>query len=181
MKQILAFLVLAFPILLNGQSMDYPVSDKQQIIDTIQDVAILDEYRWLENTNSDKTKEWIDQQNSLTKKTLRKAAMKYNSFVAIDKYSYVVYDNPIKQGNYYFTLAYYNNVGVPALFYRASFRDDPTLLVDPGFISGKDNILIKDYSVSKDSKLLAYQFGRNGSDWGEIKVVNIKTGIHKPN
>lgn len=179
MKQILAFFIITFPILLSGQSIDYPVSDKQQVMDTTYDVTILDEYRWLENTNSDKTKEWIDQQNSLTNKTLWKAAMKYNSSVAIDRYSYVKYSNPIKQRNYYFTLAYYNNVSVPALFCQSSLRGEPTILVDPGFISVKDNILIKGYSVSKDSKLLAYQFGRNGSDWGEIKVVNIKTGKDK--
>jgi len=68
---------------------------------------------------------------------------------------------------------------VPALFVQNSFRDDPTVLVDPNFISTKDNILLTNYAVSLDSKYLAYQFNRNGSDWGEIKVINIKTGIHK--
>ncbi|MCK4664091.1 MAG: S9 family peptidase [Bacteroidales bacterium] len=179
MKRILLILILTFPIIIKGQSLDYPVTDKQHIIDTFYNVAIYDEYRWLENINDEKTKEWIEQQNSLTKKTLRKTAMKCNSYVAIDRYSYVKYDNPIKQGDYYFTYAYYNNVGVPALFYQNSIRDNPSILVDPNFISSKDNIMLKGYSVSIDSKLLAYQFSRNGSDWGEIKLINIKTGIHK--
>jgi prolyl oligopeptidase len=52
-------------------------------------------------------------------------------------------------------------------------------LVDPNFISSKDKIMLKGISVSLDSKNLAYQFNRNGSDWGEIKIVNIATGIHK--
>lgn len=179
MNRIILFLIIIIPIIIKSQSLDYPVTIKQHIADTFYNVTIYDEYRWLENINNEKTKEWIEQQNSLTKKTLRKAATKYNSYLAIDKYSYVKYDNPIKQRDYYFTYAYYNNVGVPALFCQKSIRDNPSILVDPNFISTKDNILLKGYSVSMDSKLLAYQFSRNGSDWGEIKVINIKTGIHK--
>lgn len=166
MKRILSIFIITLPILIKGQSLDYPVTDKQHVIDTFYNVAIYDEYRWLENINDEKTKEWIEQQNFLTKKTLRKVAMKCNSYVAIDRYSYVEYDNPIKQRDYYFTYAYYNNIGVPALFCQNSLRDDPSILVDPNFISSKDNILLKGYAVSMDSKYLAYQFGRNGSDWG---------------
>lgn len=178
MKQVFTILSIAFPILLNGQSFDYPATDMHAVVDTFYNVAITDEYRWLENTDSEKTTEWIEQQSDLAKKALRKAALKHNSYVAIDKYSYVKYDNPIKQGKYYFRYAYYNNVGVPALFYQPSLKADPAILVDPNFISSKDNIMLKGYTVSMDSKLLAYQFGRNGSDWGEIKIVNIKTEKH---
>jgi len=97
----------------------------------------------------------------------------------IDEYSYTVYDNPIKDGDYYFTYAYYNNNNIPALFFQTSLRSDPKILIDPRFISSKDRIVLKDFSVSKDSKLMAYQFSRNGSDWAELKVVALPSGIEK--
>jgi len=178
MKQILSVFIICLPFLSIAQSLEYPVAEKQSVVDTFYKVPVYDEYRWLENTNDERTKLWIGQQNDLTTKTLKKEALKINSYVAIDKYAYVLYNNPIKQRDYYFTHAYYNNIGAPALFYQKSMRDDPELLVDPNFISAKDNISIKNYSVSKDSKLLAYQFSRNGSDWGEIKVTNMNTEIH---
>jgi prolyl oligopeptidase len=70
-------------------------------------------------------------------------------------------------------------VGVPALFYKSALKYDAELLVDPNFISRKDKIMLKGYYVSGDSKLLAYQFSRNGSDWAEVKVVNLQYATHK--
>lgn len=179
MKQFLILAILTLPFFSNSQTLEYPVSEKQTIVDTFFNTKVYDDYRWLENTTSENVKGWINQQNSLTNKTLRKAALKCNSYVMIDKYAYTVYSNPIKNRDYLFTYAYYNDVSAPALFCQKSFRETPSLLVDPNFISKKDNILLKGYSVSGDSKLLAYQFNRNGSDWGEINVLNIATGIHK--
>ncbi|NOZ48147.1 MAG: S9 family peptidase [Chlorobi bacterium] len=176
---IIAISIFIFPIFINSQTLQYPTTAKESVIDTFYNTPVEDEYRWLENIKSEKTKNWVNKQNELTKKTLKKAAFKYNSYVVIDKYSNVQYSNPQKYGEYYFTYAYYNTVSVPALFYQKALMDNPSLLVDPSFISTKDNISFKGYAISKDSKLLAYQFSRNGSDWGEIKVVNIKTGIHK--
>ncbi|MCF8297439.1 MAG: prolyl oligopeptidase family serine peptidase [Saprospiraceae bacterium] len=178
MRRVLSFIIIIFPIITNGQSFEYPAVEKRVIIDTFYNVPVYDEYRSLENLNDIKTKIWIEQQNSFTNKTLKKAAFKCNSLGAIDEYSYIKYDNPIKEGDYYFTYAYHNNYGVPALFCQHFLRDNPSLLVDPSFISTKDKIILKGYFASSDSKLLAYQFSRNGSDWGEIKIINLKSGVH---
>jgi prolyl oligopeptidase len=129
--------------------------------------------------NNPECMDWIEKQNELTSKVLNKAASKYNSYHSIERYAHVNYDNPQRHGDYYFTYAFYDKISLPALFVQSSLKSDPTLLVDPNFISFKDNISIRDYATSHDSKYLAYQFSRNGSDLGEIKVVNIKTGIHK--
>jgi len=179
MKHILLILTLLIPEIVDCQRLDYPVAYKENSVDTFFNKTVIDEYRWLEEMNSSTCKEWVNQQNALTKNELRKAAIKGYSYNAIDKYSYVKYEFTIKKRDYYFTYAYYNNVSAPALFVQNSLRDSPIVLVDPNFISTKDNILLKDFAVSSDSKYLAYQFSRNGSDWGEIMVCNIKTGIHK--
>jgi prolyl oligopeptidase len=178
MKKILLFGCLLLSAIVDGQDILYPQSSKENIVDTFFNKTILDEYRWLENLNDPKIKTWIEQQNELAKKTLKKASFKYNSYVAIDRYSYVEFSNPKKQGKYYFTSAYYKNATAPAIYIRNSLRDDPSILVDLNFISTKDNIMLKNYSVSLDSKYLAYQFSRNGSDWNEIKVMNINTRVH---
>lgn len=178
MKRIASLLTAVFPLLLNGQLLEYPATPKQPVTDSFYTTTICDEYRWLENIYDEKTQSWIDEQNKLTRKTLRKAAMQLNSFGAIDSYAYVKYDNPIKKGDYFFKYAYHTNVTSPALFYQTSINGQPAMLVDPAMISAKQNILIQNYSVSGDSKYLAYQFSRDGSDWGEIKVVNLKTGNH---
>lgn len=179
MKYIALFLLLFISRNIYSQPLDYPETDNLYTADTFFNKPVIDGYRWLEKIDNPKCKEWIKQQNELTKNELKKASFICNSFATIDKYAYVEYDNPIKQRDYYFMYAFYNNVSVPALFVQNSVTDNPTVLVDPNYISTKDNILLKDYAVSLNSKYLAYQFSRNGSDWAEIKVINIKTGVHK--
>ena len=139
---------------------------------------IEDKYRWLEDINSIDSREWLTTQNKMCKNYLLKVSNKTSSFNAIDTYTYTEYDNPKKKGKYYFTKAYYNTFGAPALFSQTTLKEDPQLLVDPVFVSAKDQILIGEYSVSKDSRLLAYQFSRNGSDWKEVKVIDIQSGMN---
>ena len=171
---IFIIILLIFNTLSQGQ--DYPVTKKTTVLDTIFGEEIRDDYRWLENLDAAEVEEWVSQQNEYTVKALKKAAQKENSLVAIDKYSYLEYSNPQKQGDYYFTFGFYNNVGVPALFYQTALREDPHILVDPNFISQKDNIRINGIKISADSRFLAFTFSRNGSDWQEIMVVRTSTG-----
>jgi prolyl oligopeptidase len=132
----------------------------------------------MEDLNDLELQEWVKQENKLSKKWLQKASNKYDAFHQIDKYACAKYKRPRKQGKFYFSYSYYNNFGVPALFYRLSLKEHAKMLVDPNYISKKDRILLKGHSLSSDSRYLAYQFSRNGSDWTEIKVVKMKNGIH---
>lgn len=158
-----------------GQRYTQIITKEQSVVDTFYNKYIIsDNYRWLENTHSKDVEEWINQQKNVCKAYLDKAVFDSESYKSIDKYSYVKYHNPQRHGNYYFTYSTYNE-GVPALFYQYEISDNLIPLVDPNFISSKDKIVLNGYSVSKDSKLLAYQFNRNGSDWNEVNVVSLQT------
>lgn len=158
-----------------GQRYTQIITKEQSVVDTFYNKYIIsDNYRWLENTHSKDVEEWINQQKNVCKAYLDKAVFNSESYKSIDKYSYVKYHNPQRHGNYYFTYSTYNE-GVPALFYQHEISDNLIPLVDPNFISSKDKIVLNGYSVSKDSKLLAYQFNRNGSDWNEVNVVSLQT------
>lgn len=166
----------------NAIGQDYaPILAKQiPVYDTFFNHTLVeDDYRWLEDIHGETITNWVDGQSKLSKKYLDKAVSKTNSFRAIDKYSYTDYDHPVKKGKYYFTYAYYNNLGAPALFYQSTLRAQPMVLIDPNYISRKDKISLKGYDISKDSKYLAYQFNRNGSDWTELMVNNIGYGNKK--
>lgn len=139
---------------------------------------IADKYRWLEDIHSTDTRGWLTAQNKMCNNYLLKVSGKTSSFNAIDTYTYTEYNNPTKKGNYYFTKAFYNTYGTYAIFSQTNLREDPHILVDPVFVSTKDQIRIGEYSVSKDSKLMAYQFSRNGSDWMEVKVIDVQDGMN---
>lgn len=180
MKQSVFIAILVFfHVLTHAQKYAPVVTPERTVLDTFHgNYSIRDNYRWLENTDSLEVKKWVDQQNSAADKFLSKAIARTSSYTLIDKYANVQYSNLRRAGNFYFMYATYNE-GVPALFYQSGIHDEPDLLIDPNLISRKDKIVLNGYSVSKDSKLLAYQFSRNGSDWNEIKVVSLQTRSEK--
>ncbi|WP_439883223.1 prolyl oligopeptidase family serine peptidase [Pontibacter sp. MBLB2868] len=187
MKQfILPLLICLQAGQLVAQNVEYPVTKKVAVADTFhQQFVVPDEYRWLEDQSSPEVNNWVEEQNKVSRKFLAKASNQTNAFLAIDKYSYAsAAHNFWKEGKYYFRYYYYNNGGTPALYYKNDLSKDPrqdnlNVLVDPAQISTKDRIVLKGYDVSKNSELLAYQFSRNGSDWAEIKVVELKSAISK--
>ncbi|PLX10670.1 MAG: hypothetical protein C0597_16395 [Marinilabiliales bacterium] len=171
---LLVFFIIVFNIA-NSQEFNFPKAHKVNVTDTFfEKFVVHDEYRWMENINDTSLLNWIEGQNAISQKEIHKASIKNQAFNTIDKYAYTEFTRPIKMGQYYFTYAYYNNVSLPALFYKRKLNLPSELIVDPNYISHKDQIRIRGYSVSKDSKYLAYQFSRNGSDWTEIKLVNLE-------
>jgi len=178
-KNNLVITFLLCSIITWGQNYMQIQTRTQAVTDTFFNQFIIrDDYRWLEETHSNEVKEWLNQQKNIFEKYVGRAVYNTDSYKSIDKYSFFSYNNPKKLGNYYFTYATYNE-GVPALFYQYDINGESILLVDPNSISIKDKILLTNYSVSKNSKLLAYQFNRNGSDWNEINVISLQTKNHK--
>jgi prolyl oligopeptidase len=179
-RALIIFCIALLNFNVSGQDYSQIVANEIPVIDTFYNEYIVqDNFRWLENVHSSETTEWLSQQRKQTKKHLSKATYSSNSFESIERYGNIRFNRPVKEGNYYFTHAYYNKLGAPALFYQTSLDHDPEILVDPNYISGPGKKMISYYSVSKDSKLLAYTFSRDGSDWAELKVVALNYGTEK--
>ncbi|WP_091152927.1 prolyl oligopeptidase family serine peptidase [Mucilaginibacter pineti] len=159
-----------------AQTITYPVASVRPVTEEFYNkYKIIDDYRWMENLRDPELKKWVNDENKISNQFINRASGKNNTYRYIDGIANVIYKDPVKKGKYYFTYAYQNDYDVPALFVQNTIKDnDPTIIVDPNFISHKDKIVLKDYEVSADSKYLAYEFSRNGSDWAEIMVTVIR-------
>jgi prolyl oligopeptidase len=159
-----------------AQNPTYPIAPKTPVIDEFyKKYKVIDNYRWMEDQNSPELKKWVNEENAISDKFITRASNKNDAMQFITRLSNVDYHDPIKKGNYYFTYAYYDGISMPALFVQNSLADDePRVLIDPNFISHKDKIVIRDFEVSGNSKYIAYEYSRNGSDWVEINVSEIE-------
>lgn len=168
---------LATCSLVNAQDLIYPSIQNQIVIDTFhQTYVIEDNYRNLENIYSQEVQNWLSEQSKLSTRALNKASTKNHAYNLIDQYAVVRSKAPFKEGDYYYRYLYYGSLTVPALYQASTINTQFDLLVDPNFISRKDKIRLNYIKASRDSKLLAYQYSRNGSDWTEVNVVSTTTG-----
>jgi len=176
-KIIILFLTILIFSETQSQILEYPSSPKQNILDTFYNKYIIhDDYRWLEDVRTNEVKDWLKAQNKLTRKYTGKAIARNNSLNMIKKYAYVRTDKVTKRGKYYFFFARRNKSATAGLYLQHSTNGPEVCIIDPNFISTRDKIDIKSFSLSKDSKYLAFQYNRNGSDWCEIAIRKLPSG-----
>jgi prolyl oligopeptidase len=159
----------------------YPPSQKVDQVDDYHGTQVADPYRWLEDLNSEDTKAWVEEQNTLTVAYLSDISAREPIKQRIQQlWNYEKYGIPFKQGNRYF---YFKNDGLQnqsVLYTLNSLDAEPTVLFDPNILSEDGTIALSGLAISEDGKLMAYGLSISGSDWNEWKVRDVETGEDFP-
>lgn len=162
--------------LLFSQSINYPVSKKTDQVDDYFGVKVEDPYRWLEDDNSEETKEWVKAQNEVTNNYLEK--IPYREKIRqrlIELNDHEKYGRPFKRGDYYY---YYKNDGLQeqyVVYRQKKLGDKAEVFIDPHTFSKDNTIRLRGLYFSNDQKYCGYAVTDRGSDWREFFVINTET------
>jgi len=160
-----------------GHSLHYPVAPQGPQTDVYFGVTVPDPYRWLEDTESKQTQDWITAENHLTfgyLETLPKREAIQQRLTKL--WNYERYGVPFREGDRYF---YAKNDGLQnqAVYYtQRSLTDAPKVLIDPNTLSKDGTIALTGFSPSRNGHLVAYGLSAAGSDWQEWRVRDAETG-----
>lgn len=156
---------------------NYPVARKGDQVDDYHGVKVADPYRWLEDLDSEETRNWVEAENKLSFAFLEAIPARASIKERLTKlWNYEKYGVPFKEGQRYF---YARNSGLQnqsVLYSVASLNAEPQLLLDPNTLSADGTVALSGLQVSNDGKLLAYSLSASGSDWQEWKVRDVATG-----
>ncbi|MBC7949827.1 MAG: S9 family peptidase, partial [Chitinophagaceae bacterium] len=175
MKRITWFLTLSLPMIANAQ-LKYPETHKKEVVTDYHGTTITDPYQWLEDDNSENTKEWVKEQNSVTFDYL--ATIPYRERIKKRLallWNYPRYSSPYKKAEYYY---YYKNDGLQnqSVLYRQKGLDgEPEVFLDPNTLNKDGIAALGSLSFSKNSKYVAYSVAIAGSDWQDIFVMETAT------
>jgi len=154
----------------------YPVTVKEDVVDTYFGVEVKEPYRWLENDTTAATAAWVKAQNKVTKEYLTQIPFRNNLKKRLTSLmNYPKYGTPIKKNGQYFFLKNNGLQNQSVLYRQASLDAQPEVLIDPNTFSTDGTVALATISISKDGKYLGYSIARNGSDWNEIFVMNLET------
>ena len=155
----------------------YPTARKGDQVDDYHGVKVADPYRWLEDLDSEETRNWVEAENRLTASFLNEIPARARIKDRLTKlWNYERFGTPFREGKNYF---YTRNSGLQnqsVLYTVTSLDGQPTLLLDPNTLSTDGTVALSGTSVSNDGKLLAYSLSASGSDWQEWKVRDVATG-----
>ncbi len=147
------------------------------VIDDYHGRQVKDPYRWLEDTESEETAEWIAAQNAVTNRYLESIPSRAMMRKRLEKlWNYERYDLPKRKGATYF---YTHNDGLQdqSVLYKAdSLEATRQVLIDPNEFSDDGTIALAGAVPSKDGKLIAYALADGGSDWRTWKLRNVASG-----
>ncbi len=159
----------------------YPESPRVEQVDEYHGVKVADPYRWLEDLDSQQTRDWVAAQNRVTSAYL--AAIPEREPIRkrlTELWNYERYAVPIQQGGRYF---FTRNDGLQnqnVLYRLDTLGGQPREVLDPNTLSQDGTIAMTGWSVSEDGKLLAYGLSSGGSDWQEWRVRDVETGRDLP-
>ncbi|MCW3786547.1 prolyl oligopeptidase family serine peptidase [Plebeiibacterium sediminum] len=160
----------------NMEKLMYPETKKVEITDDYFGTKVSDPYRWLEDDNSEETKQWVIAQNKVTEGYLEKIPYRQaikNRLTQI--WDYEKMSAPVNRSG---LLVYSKNDGLQSqnVYYYKKDSGDEKLLLDPNHLSEDGTVSLSGFEISKNGKYLGYLISRSGSDWQEIYVKDIETG-----
>jgi len=168
--------ILLFVTVTASAQLTYPPTKKVDVSDNYFGTTIADPFRWLEDDNSEETKNWVQQQNVVTSTYLSGIPYrdKVKSRLAV-LWNYPKYGSPRKEGSYYY---FSKNDGLQnqsILYRQAGLNAEPEVFLNPNQFSGDGTVALSGTAFSKTAKFLAYQIARSGSDWQEAVIMDLST------
>ena len=164
-----------------GGGLSYPKAKTVDQVDDYHGVKVADPYRWLEDTDSADTHDWVESENKLTFGYLEKIPYRGSIRDRLLKlWNYERFTTPQLQGGRYF---YQHNNGLQnqnVLLVADSLDAEPRLLLDPNTLSADGTVALTGEAVTDDGKLMAYGTAASGSDWQEWHVRDVDTGKDLP-
>lgn len=161
-------------------TVNYPITETVDTIDTYFGVEVKDPYRWLEDDRSAETEAWVKSQNEVTFGYLENIPFRGALKERLSKlWNYERSDAPFAEGDYSY---FYKNNGLQnqSVIFRFKTGEDKQtaeVFLDPNTFKEDGTISLGGLSFSEDGKILAYAISEGGSDWRKIIVINAETKV----
>ncbi|MCI0725069.1 MAG: S9 family peptidase [Acidobacteria bacterium] len=152
-----------------------PYTPVEPVVERLHGVEVVDPYRWLEDQNSTRTRQWLAQQAAYTRayfdripsrKRIRERVAELLDVEAVSE--------PRKVGDRYFYLKRTAGQEQPVIMMREGNGGTEISLMDPAEMGLGSSIAVNILCVSNDGKLLAYSVRRGGEDSCEIRFLDVE-------
>jgi prolyl oligopeptidase len=154
-----------------------PDAQVTPVTDDYFGAKVVDNYRWLENAQSQETKDFIDAENAYTARYMEQARIRPQIADDLDQLEHVTtWTVPIARGADLFFEKLLAGEDQASIYVRHGWAEKDKRLVDPAQFSRDPNTSIELEDVSRDGTLVAYEVREGGADETTVHVFNVKTG-----
>ncbi len=155
--------------------MQYPETKREEVVEEIHGVKIVDPYRWLENFDQPEVQDWIDIQNNHTKELLAKIPNYQSAYDRIKEFlSLGTLTVPSEREGYIF---YQKSTteNQPILYEQKGLDGKTKVLLDPNELSKENPVALDWFFISPKAKYIVYGLSEDGNEWSVLHIKNIET------
>ena len=159
----------------------YPVTTRVNVTDDYNGKKVDDPYRWLEDLNSQATKDWVAAQNRVSQPRLE--ALPERAWVKqklTQLWSYERFSTPVKEGGRYFFLRNDGQQNQSVLFVADSLDSPARVLFDPNTVRADATVALADFTPSPKGDVVAYATSDGGTDWQIWKFRRVSDSTDTP-
>jgi prolyl oligopeptidase len=152
-----------------------PFSPSEPVTEMFHGVPVTDPYRWLEDQNSPRTRNWIEQQTWYARAYLDSVPARdgirkrIREFLAVE-----TYDSPQRVGDRYFFRKRLANQDQPCIYMREGAEGEDQLLIDPADRKTGNFTAVRALRISPDGRLLLYEVKEGGERTGTFECLDIQ-------
>jgi prolyl oligopeptidase len=161
--------------------MDVPKVRVEMVEETLHGRKIRDPYRWLENSDTPETQEFVRQQWEYTRSVLdslpgrEQIRQRLTELLAIGTIG-----TPQVGGNFYFYFRREGSQNQPIIYVREGVNAEDRALIDPNQLAADGTIAVDWWYPSHDGKYVAYGLSAGGSEMSTLRVIETATGTVLP-
>ncbi|MFZ2054283.1 MAG: prolyl oligopeptidase family serine peptidase [Candidatus Aminicenantales bacterium] len=155
----------------------YPITEKGDVVDDYFGTKVADAYRWLEDDKAEKVKQWVESQNAVTFDYLGQIPFRDQIRTRLTEiYNYPRYSAPFRVGEYYFFTKNDGLQNQSVIYIQKGLDGEPRVFLDPNTLSPDGTTRAFLSGFSNDDRYACYSRSEGGSDWTEMRVIEIETG-----
>jgi prolyl oligopeptidase len=161
--------------------MDVPKVRVEVVEETLHGRKIRDPYRWLENSDTPETQEFVRQQWEYARSVLdslpgrEQIRQRLTELLAIGTIG-----TPQVGGNFYFYFRREGSQNQPIIYVREGVNAEDRALIDPNQLAADGTIAVDWWYPSHDGKYVAYGLSAGGSEMSTLRVIETATGTVLP-
>ena len=152
-----------------------PYSDVEDVTEVLHGVPVADPYRWLEDQESPRTREWLSAQTRYARSYLDSIRDREYIRERIRQLLDIeTYDSLQKAGGRYFFRKRVVGQEQPCICFREGRKESDQVLVDPALRGAGSHTAVRPLQISPDGRLLLYEVKQGGERSGTFELLDIE-------
>ena len=159
--------------------MNRRVTKRELVIDDFHGTKVADPYRWLEKDASPEVSAWIDEQNGDFQNYINGFGVRKELHSRLTElWHYERSGAPVYVNGVYYVWKNNGLQNQSVLYRLKNLEDSGEVVLDPNTFSSDGTVAVGSHMFSPKGSYLAYGISTSGSDWQEVKVLDLRSGEH---